>query len=521
MIGPTGILTMLVVAATSPGQTDYTWVGDEAAPVQPTNYHENVSIGIVLASGAQSADQPTLPAGTGRTSNRDYPTMQAGLQDVNPFQDEEPAPIPPPDQDGQPLLPMPPDPGGQQGTSSPLAPLPSSEMEPDAGLLGDDIGYGDYREADRCHGSDCGECGGRGCDACRAWPCGIRFDGWISQGFTINTDSPRNRSNFPVTFNDRSNDYQVNQVYVLLERPVPQRGSRWEVGGRVDLLYGSDAKFTTARGLETYGDLSPKWNTGRNGLALPQCYMEVYAPWGNGLTMKLGHFYTILGHESVPAVDNFFYSHCYAMQYGEPFTHTGLLGSTRLGSLNIQAGITRGWDNWEDNNNDVAFLAGLGWTSSDRRTAIGYAVHVGREQDEPPSNTNNRTTFSLTMQHQISNRVQYVAQYDHGFEEQATASGRDADWFGLNQYLFYQINAAWRAGLRYEWFRDEDATRVHPDYGGDYFAVSAGLNWTPNHRVTVRPELRWDWVDTPGYHPFGDGRRHDQILLDCDVIVRF
>ena len=45
-------------------------------------------------------------------------------------------------------------------------------------------------------------------------------------------------------------------------------------------------------------DLSPKWNAQRYGLAMPQVYAEVFCPWGNGLSMKLGHFYSILGYET-------------------------------------------------------------------------------------------------------------------------------------------------------------------------------------------------------------------------------
>src|SRR5262245_17070820 len=36
---------------------------------------------------------------------------------------------------------------------------------------------------------------------------GIKVAGWLDQGFTWNTDSPDDRFNFPMTFNDRSNEY--------------------------------------------------------------------------------------------------------------------------------------------------------------------------------------------------------------------------------------------------------------------------------------------------------------------------
>jgi hypothetical protein len=42
----------------------------------------------------------------------------------------------------------------------------------------------------------------------------------------------------------------MNQAYLIVERPVAACGG-WDVGGRVDLLYGTDYYFTTAAGLET------------------------------------------------------------------------------------------------------------------------------------------------------------------------------------------------------------------------------------------------------------------------------
>ena len=99
------------------------------------------------------------------------------------------------------------------------------------------------------------------------------------RGATINTLSPRDRTNGPVTFNNRSNDYQLNQAYLRLKRDVNTDGDVWDVGGRVDLLYGSDSIFTEARGLETNDDFSPKWNAAiRPGAAAGLC--RVLRPLG-------------------------------------------------------------------------------------------------------------------------------------------------------------------------------------------------------------------------------------------------
>jgi len=361
----------------------------------------------------------------------------------------------------------------------------------------------------------------------RGWLDGFGAEGWLDQGATINTLSPRNRINGPVGFNDRSNDYQLNQLYLRMGREVDRRGDAWDLGGRVDLLYGTDWIYTDARGLEVTDDYGSKWNSGRYGLAMPQAYMEAYSPWGNGLSMKLGHFYSILGYEQIPAPENFFYSLSYLRLYAEPATFTGFLGESTLGDFTIQAGMTRGDNNWDDNNNDLGFVGGIHWTNCCKRTDIALTVSAGREQDDP--STNIQTIFSLVFQQKLGERWQYVIQWDYGDEPGAGVGNPTtaftptvASWYGIDQYLFYTINDCWKAGLRFEWFRDANGSRVPgADQTADYYELTAGLNWTPNKHVVLRPEIRWDWTGTPGYYPFGDGTRSNQVLLDCDLIVRY
>ena len=75
----------------------------------------------------------------------------------------------------------------------------------------------------------------------------------------------RNRTNGTVGYNDRSNDYQLNQMYFRMVRDVGQDCDRWDIGGRVDLLYGTDWVYAAARGLEVTDDYSSRWNAQRTG----------------------------------------------------------------------------------------------------------------------------------------------------------------------------------------------------------------------------------------------------------------
>jgi hypothetical protein len=150
---------------------------------------------------------------------------------------------------------------------------------------------------------------------------GLDVRGWISAGSTFNPGSGDGGYNGPITFNDKENELMMNQAYLIMERPVQRSGDSWDLGFRTDLIYGTDAAFNFSRGFDdrwTNNSVSRdyKW-------AMPQAYVETNLPIGKGLSVKVGHFYTLLGYEVVTAPDNFFYSHSYSMQYGEPFTHWG------------------------------------------------------------------------------------------------------------------------------------------------------------------------------------------------------
>src|SRR6266536_2785866 len=77
---------------------------------------------------------------------------------------------------------------------------------------------------------------------------GTQVYGWIQQGFAGNVDSPRDRVNFGVNFDWKSNAYRLNQVYVVLDNTLEQ-DDRFNVGYRVDFLVGHDAPFFVANGL--------------------------------------------------------------------------------------------------------------------------------------------------------------------------------------------------------------------------------------------------------------------------------
>lgn len=371
--------------------------------------------------------------------------------------------------------------------------------------------------------------------------------GWVDAGVTANSEFNESRYNGVTTFNDR-HEGMLNQFYVVTERTIDPCRCGWDWGGRVDLLYGTDYIFTQAVGLELDPDGTPLsgWNGSPfYGLAMPQAYVEVGY---DRLSTKLGHFYTPIGYEGVMAPNNFFYSHSYTHQYGEPFTHSGALANYRLSErANLVGGVVNGWNALDRVTDPLAYLGGVQWNNDD-----GLSVALIAISGMEPTLTNSlaaggftpRHMYSLVVNYQLNDCWTYVFQHDLGHQDDGAAISPQglpsvnphAEWYGINHYLFRTINSCWSAGFRFEWFRDDDGVRVtgiRPDLGhplfavpgqfaGDFYEMTAGLNWKPNHNLIVRPEVRYDWFDgleLNGIGPFSDGNRVDQFLAAVDVIL--
>ncbi len=383
----------------------------------------------------------------------------------------------------------------------------------------------------------------------RLMPCGPLEDGmidaygWVDVGITFNGDRPLSNFNGILTYNDRHGELQMNQAYLVLERPVESGcGTGWDIGGRVDLLYGSDSRFVEVGGLGGWGGLG--WNGHEfYGLALPQFYAEVAC---NNISVKMGHFYTIFGYETPMAPDNFFYSHSHAMKYGNPytFTHTGLLASWQVTDrLTLMAGFDRGWDrfNPDPSGDHMGFLGGLVWENEGTGTKLSATCSSTYEEANPliPGGfKDDRFFYSLVWQQQLGYRWTYVLHHDLGVQQTGSPyTGFAAEWYCVNQYLYYKLNCKLDLGVRLEMFRDDDGLRVGGygrrvsgspivpfGYAGTFWDISVGANWKPTANLTIRPEVRYDsfnGINGLGFMPFNDGLDRNQWTFAIDMICEF
>lgn len=399
---------------------------------------------------------------------------------------------------------------------------------------------------------------------------GLELGGWINGGATYNANNPSDGFNGAVTFADRANRFQLNQLNLFLQRNVESEGKKWDIGGRFDFLFGTDAIYAQAFGISAFdentGEPSDRGNWDLNlcckstrtyGIALPQAYLETYLPVGNGLNIKAGHFYSPLGYETVPAPDNFFYTRAYILNSGEPFTHTGLLGSYTINqNWAVQGGATTGsatggWDGGFDKQLDNwGGLANIRWNSNDQKTSVALGGTYGQTAVNEPW-----IMYSTVLQHWITPKTHLVLHHTHGWASNINLPGgiQNAAWYSINTHLTYDLFRDLSIGIRAERFHDRNGWRVFSPYRilsalnnkgisyagnkpfisapADYYAITLGMNWKPAKRlkidwkpmrnIIIRKNIRYDRADgiDMAFRPF-DGRK-DQFLFSLDATIPF
>jgi hypothetical protein len=345
---------------------------------------------------------------------------------------------------------------------------------------------------DAC-GESCGEGCGEGSEGCGLFGesgSGIKFGGWVQAGYHSGLEPLSVAKNDGLSFNDRPDELNLHQGWLYAERIADgSKGFDW--GFRADVMYGTDATSTQAFGNNPGRfDFQNGWDHGAGyGFALPQVYGEVAAgDW----SVKIGHFFTLVGYEVVTAPGNFFYSHALTMYNSEPFTHTGALATYKASDeVQLYGGWTAGWDTGFDRRDGgSSFLGGAAAQVAEdvKVTYIATAGNFGWRGDG--------YSHSIVVDTTLTDKLNYVLQSD-------VVRADVFDTVGVNNYLFYTINDQLKAGTRAEWWKAD---------GASFYAVTYGVNITPMENVVVRPEVRHDW---------SPGNATDSDTFGIDAIFSF
>jgi hypothetical protein len=371
----------------------------------------------------------------------------------------------------------------------------------------------------------------------------FNISGWIEGGYSFNN---RHHSGEPAIlpgpFNHEvGNHFMFNQLGMRFERQVV--ATAFDVGGLVEVIYGTDAGFMHSSGWGFNGndptdDGSPADSTTDKYRAfyqvdISQAYIDINLPVGNGLKVRAGKFISLIGYEYVNPTLNSFYSHSWTFNSG-PYSATGVLGIYTLNDQwSITAGVSRGWDmTAEDTNGGIDGMGLVSYTPSNE-LALSLGWNVGPQN--AGDNGHYRVvldpiiTWQATEQLKLGLECLYVS--DGGINASPPGSTHAyGDVWSAAAYVGYTVNDFLALNGRFEGYHTSE-TALGAPFGGslNIYSITLGTTITPlpndslGKNITIRPEIRYDFSDSSANAPFSAGGRSfkDQLVFAADIVVKF
>lgn len=360
---------------------------------------------------------------------------------------------------------------------------------------------------------------------------GLDVSAYFQQSVNTNSRNPRNPptgfGNWPgAGWMYRNDEYMLNRAYFSVTRTPDTSNGQWDIGGAIDVLYGTDYQFLQSRGLETHRDFTNKWNSDDGsglfgialmGVAMPQAYLQVA---NDRLSIKLGHFYHPLGFERLDRHGHLIgNTGTYSVFYGEFLPVTGGMADLTLtDQFTVSGGIHRGNGNWQDNNDNLNGFVAFRWSDDD--TLVSFVADAGAEDN---AGQNDQYIQSIVFQQRLGENWLYIFHTDYGFVQNGAPGGTHANWYSIINTLGYTFSEKFAAGFRYELFDDDDGARVVPAPGsGKWNAFAIGGTYKVCPSFWLRPELRWDRFNADsgvGPGPFKNGTERDQFLASFSLFL--
>ena len=379
------------------------------------------------------------------------------------------------------------------------------------------------------------------------WASSIKLGFQGDAGITFNPSDPRSHRNFGRLFDDNSNRPVLNQALMTLSRDVDPKSTSPDVGFKLQLMYGSDARIVHMLGV--FDQLIHD----RNQLDVVEANISVRLPdlFANGLDIKAGIYPTPLGAELIDPKTNAFYSHSYIFNYGLPYKHVGALATAHVSDLiDLYLGVDSGTNvaigyGSGDNNNRPGGIAGIGFNMLEGKLTVLALSHMGPENSKrntPFANSAMRYYNDLVVTWKTTDKLTLTTEVNYVRED-----GFRAEAYGIAQYASYALSDTVTLNGRAEVFRDNNNFFVFNPQGNlDYVATERGTpanifaapkattyseftagftykpSWTPSQLSTllVRPEIRYDQT-LNNSRAFNDNKDRGYVTLAADIVLGF
>jgi hypothetical protein len=170
----------------------------------------------------------------------------------------------------------------------------------------------------------------------------IQLYGWIDPGGNLSTSRAALGGNSPAAYDYNPNALQLDQFVLYFERvPDTVQKDHIDWGFRLSAIYGSNYRYTTAYGVDSYQLLA---HNNVNGYDFPMVWVEAFIPWvgAGGTDVRLGRYISLPDIEAQLAPNNYMYSHSITYTL-DNYTNSGLQFTTGVTkNFFLQYGISVG-----------------------------------------------------------------------------------------------------------------------------------------------------------------------------------
>jgi Putative beta-barrel porin-2, OmpL-like. bbp2 len=358
--------------------------------------------------------------------------------------------------------------------------------------------------------------------------------GWVAASIDFSTSS---QTNFPVSYDIKPNEIQLNQAVIYVERlPDTVQNTHFDWGYHLTAFYGVDYRFTTAKGY--FSQQLLKFNR-QYGFDPVLEYADLYFPVKDGLDIRIGRFLSVPGIEAQLAPNNYNMTHSLLYTI-DPFTDTGIYATLKLNKQWIvQFGVSGG--------HDVAL-----WTSDAKASGIfclNYSTASNNDNFYGCANGinngkyayNNMQDYDFTWYHKFNSKWHMATEAWYMYERDVpNVSGNvpnpitpeigtdgafcgaavlrcTAGEYAIVNYVNREINSKFMVGFRSDFLDDKKGQRTGfaTKYTENTFYATKYIGST----IMLRPEIRFDhsW-DLAAYD---GGKARNQLFFGMDLIYKF
>jgi hypothetical protein len=296
---------------------------------------------------------------------------------------------------------------------------------------------------------------------------------------TVNDDNPVR------AFDNRDNSFYLHNAQIQLERLASKD---MIVGFHVELHSGHDAQLAEG-----------------SSVALQEGWLQILAPLGNGLDIRVGKMATLIGYEVVENTNNLNYSRGALWLLVEPITATGVRASYSFveqfsATIGIMNGTNFGDSFSDDDHSKMLELQVLIKPIKDLWIAVN--INWGNELAVNNTNAGDFYIFNIVAEYKMD-KLTLALNFDQA-SAQVGAGGLVLTPFrtpfrGIAAYAKYQLTDIFATGIRLEYVSDQLGSSLAGPVGpGDSGTGSRVITITLTEEIKIaqhailRFELRHD-----------------------------